>query len=258
MITNRVTRCCVMLLVATLGVVALASTTTSGRTWQADATADYVAFDRLYIPALALTKQEQPEPASAAMKRLLAGWSELSAKLTSSHAEDAACKRDMEEVGELIEKASKQVGAGDFAEAHESLEGVRGLFRELRKRHHIDYDLDLLTDFHETMEEIVKQSTGMKPAELTDEDVASLKSLTQEALVRWKAVKGAAFEPARHGLDATRRKRVATLIKQESEILESLQHALEGGDKSRILAAASQIRPVFAQLYTAFGDFPGP
>ena len=154
--------------------------------------------------------------------------------------------------------SSHQVADGEFAQAHETLEGVRNIFRDLRKRHMIDYDLDLLTNYHDAMEDIVKAVTGKTAATLTESDVDTLKALTQKARELWEPVKSATFDPDRYHLDTEKQNQVQALIGQEAETLDSLHHALEGGDKTRVLAAASQVRPVFAQLYMTFGDFPRP
>ena len=93
---------------------------------------------------------------------------------------------ELKTIHEAVTTARQQVQQGEFTEAHETLEVIRDLMMQARRRQDISYPLDALSDFHTTMEEIVKPAMKLTPENVTDEDIERLHRLCGVADEKWK------------------------------------------------------------------------
>ena len=146
--------------------------------------ADFATFDQAYVPALALTKRGTLAACRAAMERLNVSWGKLKDKHGGSMPADPAWAGDFDRVSGLITRASKRLAENDQEGAHELLEGVREVFLKTRRRNGIDYYLDYLTQFHDTMEKIVMPAAAKIKAgqtSLTSAERAELNVLIEQA-----------------------------------------------------------------------------
>jgi hypothetical protein len=219
---------------------------------------DFAAFDRAYVPALALTKRGTLPQCRPAMGRLKVAWQELSDKHADSVPSDPTWKTDFGQVAQLIEQAEQRLAEDDQQEAHEQLEGVRELLMKARRRNGIDYYLDYLTIFHDTMEKIVMPATAKAEKgdrQLSPAELAEMRSLLQQANQEWQTVTQTALPT---GLFPVESAAARKMIQAEQRALRALEDALNHGDEKSIISAAQAIKPPFARLFMAFGDFPGP
>ncbi len=219
------------------------------------------ALDRAYIPALALTNQGQAAPSKKAIAGLKKQWKVFAETCEAAMPDDPQWKPDLKRVGQIITKADQQIAAGELAEAHETLEEIRDIFLQLRRRNEIVYYLDWLTDFHETMEEIVKPAAAkVKQGKLdvSEADGARMRRLLAEATRQWQVVQSAEFDPEPLGYGPSKVAAMPGMIEAEANALAALEKALDGGDAERILQAAVAIKPPFAKFFMSFGDFPKP
>jgi hypothetical protein len=222
----------------------------------ADIVTDSAAFDKAYIPALALTSQGEAEKSKAAMARLNQAWRDFSNAHRKDNPDDDAWMQGFSEIDKWILEADMNVAHGDkLMDAHNVLEHVRVILMELRQKHGIDYYLDYQTAYHEPMEGIVLAAKGKTPVTLTEQDLAKIRNAIPELETRWNAVRSARFDPGSLGLDSTRTAKVKRSIELETESIDGLKHALAGSDRSAMIQQAVAIKPPFAQLYMLFGEF---
>ncbi|MBD3274280.1 MAG: hypothetical protein GF372_03160 [Candidatus Marinimicrobia bacterium] len=126
----------------------------------------------------------------------------------------------------------------------------------MRQRNGIDYYMDYLTQFHESMEEIV-----MLAAHAENRDPESLKldilKQMESLLTSWNDVLD--DEPPFELFDIPEQKRtlIMKFIKDESEALSQLESALQHNGMSDIIREAKGIKAPFVRLYLSFGNFEG-
>ena len=216
---------------------------------------DMVVFDRAYIPALAVTAEEKLPESQRAMEQLNKQWAVFKKQHAATKGDDKKWKSDMAEIDRMITEANKVVTSGvDIQNAHNALEGVRLIMLDMRARSKMPYFLDVVTGFHDPMEEIVLLAKDKTSATLGAEEIGKLRAALPEAEKRWAAVKATRVDPA-FGLNPEQQDNVAKLIANESAALETLKQALAGDDRAAIIKAAVSVKPPFAKLYMSFGNF---
>lgn len=217
---------------------------------------DYADFDQAFIPPLAITQAEKVNPSKKAMKILLPAWNQLKGKYYHAPTSDDALRKDFDKIEERIVKANKIVNSEkNLTAAHETLESVRYILMAARIRNNISYYPDLLTSFHEHMEEIYHSGADALPEDLNEDDIYALKVALQEALAVWERVKNAPFNPVEYGFSDKKARLREKLLAEETAALKRLDDALAGGDKEKIIAAAGGIKPKYAAQYKLFGNF---
>ncbi len=217
---------------------------------------DFVALDRAYVPALALTKMQKPKPAAKAMRHLTKEWRSFQKRHKHLGRDDKDWADGFTLVDQQIRKALELTQSGQLLPAHEALERVRGILRRVRRKNHIEYYLDHLTDFHDVMEKIVKPNLKRSPKDIGTAEIEKLKVLAKKATSQWNRVRKAKFDPVLFGFDKKKQMKMKKSLEAESVALMKLHRALKGIDKKQIRQAAVAIKPGFAKLFMLFGDFP--
>jgi hypothetical protein len=216
---------------------------------------DMVAFDRAYIPALAVTAEGKLPESQRAMEQLNSQWAVFRKQHAATRGSDKKWKSDLADIDRMIAEANKVVASGvDVQSAHNALEGVRLTMLDMRARSKMPYFLDVVTGFHDPMEGIVLLAKDKTPATFGAEEIARIRAALPEAEKRWAAVKATRVDPA-FGLSAEQQQNVANLIANESAALDTLKQALAGDDRAAMIKAAVSIKPAFAKIYMSFGNF---
>jgi hypothetical protein len=214
--------------------------------------ADSAALDRAFIPALMLSNGKDLAKARAAHETYEKAWKAFAAA-------QADAKRAQVFAG--IEAANGRARAAlegaKSAAAHGAQEDVRHALWQLRRELKLTYLPDLLTTYHETMEEIVLGTAKLEPARIGPADVARLKTLSATARREWKAIADTSWDPADYGFDAARVETFRAGIAAETKALDDLDAALASGEGERIAKAAAAVKPPYARTYATFGRFPG-
>lgn len=217
---------------------------------------DMVAFDKAYIPALALTSQTNKAATEKAMKLMVAQWSVFKKKHAKTFNRNKADKANLAVIDKLISDAEHIVRENEKTdEAHEVLEGVRNTFLKIRERNSINYYIDYTTKFHEPMEAIVLIAKGKTAETLTEEMLLKIKDNFKVAQQDWENLQNASFDPALFSFSAEKDAQRLGYIKAETEAMNKLINALENGNKGGIIKAAMGIKPNFVSLFLMFGDF---
>jgi len=207
---------------------------------------DMAAFERVFIPALALTNQpKQPaEQVEQALRRLNASWPGFRGRFSKEPALAAAASR----TDRALAQAQALLAQGKRAEAHDALEGVRLAFFEARRGAGIELYVDRLTEFHDVMEGLVKLAeSAASPAQT--------RAALDQASALWRRAEEARFDAALFGFDEAKYELLRKRIAAEREILGALEQALGRGDGAETRALAGRLKSGFAQIYVMFGDF---
>ena len=217
-----------------------------------------VAFDGVYIPALALTSAAQTEEAAkerahAAMRRLEARWLQLRPGLQQELGGPAA-GRTLAKVDGHLAAARRALANQSFAHAHEALEEVRVELLKARQKKNIDYFVDRLTQFHEPMEALVLDGTRLKPQELTAAKRDAMEKTFVEARVLWEGIEQNRPDPRVYALSPARAAQLDKALLDERAALSRLSDALRAPDAAALLKAAAALKPAFARAFTAFGQ----
>jgi hypothetical protein len=208
---------------------------------------DMAAFERLFIPALALTNQPKlpAERVEQALRRLNASWPEFRKRFSIEPALATAAGR----TERALAQAQARLAEGKRAEAHDVLEGVRLAFFEARRSAGIELYVDRLTEFHDPMEAFVKLA----------ESTASTEQQMRAALARasglWRRAEQPGFEGTLFGFDDAKYELLRKRIAAERAILDALEQTLARADRAETRALAGRLKSGFAQIYVMFGDF---
>jgi len=217
---------------------------------------DMVTFDRAYIPTLALTDSDDAEKAKKAMKVLIARWEVMHAKYSSMKGISPQWHADFDDIDRMIHTAESWLLEGKPPrEAHGVLEGVRTVLKNLRLGYGVFYELDILTLYHEPMEAITLAVKDKTAEQLTTDDVAVIGEQYRYAESIWGQAVKAQFDPALFELTPEQETQLRLEIANETSMMDELKSALAANDTTRILAAASALKPHFTAIYTLFGDF---
>jgi hypothetical protein len=220
----------------------------------AELVAGMVAFDKAYIPVLALSNQNKPEASLKAMTILKSQWADFSRRFAASYPE-ADWTRGFDRTAAVLLRAEEQLKKGDPAAAHIVLEEVRDIFVELRAARSIAYYVDFLNHYHGSMEEVTAVTAGRTAAAVGQDQVRSVGSLLPVARAKWEATLAAPFDAAAFGFSAAR---VEELKKAEQAVLQGIgqvEKALETGDREALVRTVEAMKPVFTRTFLMFGDF---
>jgi hypothetical protein len=220
----------------------------------AELVAGMVAFDRAYIPVLALSNQNKPDASLRAMTVLDDQWLSFSRKFAARYPE-AGWKQGVERTGAVLAASRALLKKGDLAGAHAALEEVRDIWVRLRESVSIPYYVDYLNRYHESMEEVTAVTSGRTPATLGEAQIEQLRSLLPEARRRWEAAVGADFDASMYGFSAAR---VESLRTAEQAVLQGIgqvAQALLKGDREVIIRTVEAMKPAFTKTFLMFGDF---
>lgn len=219
----------------------------------------FAEFDRAYVPALALTNFQKPAASHKAYAKLLPAFEKLKVDTGGAFPGDSQWQADLESVSTYLQEAGERLDAGELKAAHEALEKIRSTLMKARQRHNLEYYLDGMTRFHDTMESIVKPSVAAlnKDEPLTDSRRAQLLKLIAQARQQWKDVDAQQLDLARFRFDEQRGQQLRAYIQKEYKALDRAEVAARGSDSKATLQAMVAVKAPFAQAFMLFGDFPG-
>lgn len=148
------------------------------------------------------------------------------------------------EVARVYERADAQVQAGQLAEAHETLEGARGLMAELRRRNGVVTYSDHMNAFHAEMEHTLAEGKTLdtSPQRLLPlmGRVGVLDYLARR--LRSEAPPTLAADPA-----------FAAALQAVEQSVRALRDALLTQEPTRIRPALEQLKKPYAQMFLRFG-----
>jgi hypothetical protein len=222
----------------------------------AELVAGMVAFDKAYIPVLALSNQNKPDASLKAMAVLGAQWTSFSTRFAALYPE-ADWTQGVDRTDAVLAAAEALLKKGDLPGAHAALEEVRDIWVHLRERRSIPYYVDYLNRYHEGMEAVTGVTSGLTAASLGDEQIARVRALLPEARQRWEAAVAASFDAAAYGFSAARVESLRTAQQAVLQGIGQVERALQKGDREAIIRAVEAMKPAFTKTFLMFGDFQG-
>jgi hypothetical protein len=214
------------------------------------------SFDKGYVATLVLTKQGEAEAAKEAVEKLAERFKAFREACYEARPDDAQWKPDFDRAGKAIEEAQAAVAAGDVAGAHAKLDPLRKIFLELRARHNIEYGLDALTEFRETLEALLGSVKGKTPDSLGEADLAALRKQAERVRGAWVVVEKAAMDTDLFGFDTARSVAYREAFNAEKAALTRLTMALDRADESAVLLQSTEAGEAFGRLFRLYGDLP--
>jgi hypothetical protein len=217
------------------------------------------ALDRFYIPALMFTDLHRQRESEIAMERLGGMWKDFYEHFRGLEIKyglnitDKFWKEDFDTIDVLITTAETYVRGGQLPLAHEQLEEVRGIFKELRHRNGMEYFLDGMTEFDRAMEEIILFIRGRD--KLSDKQLEKLRDLFRKAQKIWAKIARTKINAEIYDFDEEKVKALKKRIQHQERKLATFAAAFSSRDTERIFQSAQELKPNFIVLYKAFGDF---
>ncbi len=206
-------------------------------------------IDQLYVPSLALTNAGNATGSNKALSLLQEHWDDFEEMYAMRFSPQQ--RTYLDSIARFIQYSRQLTNSGKLAEAHEALEHVRWLALELRNDLDIDYYLDGLTLYHDTMEQLVKA------ARISGDSTASAKidSLYPIARRKWENAARHSPDTAAFGLSVQDLAGITKAEDAETAALDNLGAALTSDDIAGIRKSATDLRPPFVQLFKSFGNF---
>ncbi|MEY4751224.1 MAG: hypothetical protein RIQ60_3438 [Pseudomonadota bacterium] len=225
---------------------------------------DMVAFDAVYIPALAASTSASQDAravpkAVAAGQALDARWPQLRSTLTVTWGSQPAraWTATLAAVDRQITLARTAAAASNWKDAHEALEDVRIELMKARLGQGMDYFIDQLTAYHEPMEALTIAASTWKPAEIDAQRRAQLEQAVLHAAALWRGIERHTLDMAAYGLPPAGQAQLRQALADESAALDRLTQAQRLGSTEQVLKAAAGLKPAFARAFTAFGRSGG-
>lgn len=150
----------------------------------------------------------------------------------------------LSEIDAAYERAATQVGQRRLAEAHDTLEAVRDVLTELRRRNQVIVYSDHMNAYHAEMEHVLGE--GPK---LLAQPQGSLELLARTGALEYLAgrLDGEAPEALRADPE------FAKLVAAVRQSVAALKSALVSGDGAAARAALGQVKKPYSQLFLKFG-----
>lgn len=213
--------------------------------------AAFESWNRYYKASLVATGTGNVEGASQRMAYCREAWYKLLADYAeeppAQFADDPQWAKAMATTTGYLHIAEWRLQAGDLERAHEALEPVRYLWRDIRQRNDVLWFGDQLLRYHDVMEPVVAWGTGAARGGVTPENV---EEYAQEVQRLAGALLNLRNFPAR---PSGPERRTEALISREWDAIESLADAVAARDYDAIPAAAQEIKKWYIPLYMALG-----
>lgn len=213
-------------------------------------------FDRAYIPALSLSNQGKRERTERAMERVEDEWGRFRDEY-GSYEGDVLWQETLRRVGDALSEAAVHLEGGELPKAHEALEGVRDAFHALREERSMDYYIDYLNRYHETMEEVLGTAGEAGAGGIDQARKTRIAALEGEARTRWEALYSADFDPALFGFDGGKTAELRGAVSAIGKSLDALRAALCEKNSEAVVKASLGLRPPYVKAFLMFGDFAG-
>jgi len=209
----------------------------------------YQAFNDNYKQALLATHQRDKEKTWSELEGARVAWQMLVRQYYDApppeYRNDRQWKQDLAVISSDISTAVTQAQVGDLAGAHRTLEPIRHIWLQIRKRSGVRWFGDQLTMFHDAMEPAAQTAI----AGVTDESLAGFRKQLDAVSVPWRGVLQFKYKPR----SQERQKLLAEMLATETQALGNLQSAAEAKDYRNLKPLAQAVQRSFVALYLAFG-----
>lgn len=201
-----------------------------------------------YRAALFQTNAKAQAESERALREVRAAWQALRDRFGSAaptpYAGDTALAATLAEVAQVLDTADAQVRAGRLPEAHETLERVRDLLAELRRRNGVVVFSDHMNGYHEAMEHLLRDGPALLKAEQGVLQLMARVGVLDHLAARLLSEADASLR-AQPGF-AEGQAAVAASVAQ-------LRQALLAGDSAAAARAIAALKQPYSRLFLRFG-----
>jgi hypothetical protein len=217
--------------------------------WAADAVTD--AMQAAYVPyrtALFKTNAKAQADSEQAVADARAQFRALGARFAEKppapYDRDAEFAATLNRVDQVLAKADTEIKAGNLAKGHETLEEVRDLLGELRRRNGVVVFSDHMNAYHEEMEHVFDDgaATLAKPGGM-------LALAGQAAVLDYLAKRLKNEAPAALAKDAE----FTSLVDAVQASVNALRAAIARQDEAAVREAIGKIKSPYSRLFIKFG-----
>jgi predicted S18 family serine protease len=194
-----------------------------------------------YRKALFQTNQNNKAATEAALSAFRLKWQALAIDWKKAappqYADDPQFLEVIEKVSTLANDAASQAAENNLAKSHDTLEGIRDLLGELRRRNGIINFSDRMNSYHAHMEHILEHNYSSL-AQLS-EDAAALAFLAADIKKnRPKGVDNLVFDEVMKEIDTS---------------IDTLRKAARSGDADAIEKARKGLKSPYSRMFIRFG-----
>ncbi len=202
-----------------------------------------------YRVALFQTNKDDMEKSAQANQAFITLWVQISESFSSNppevYSSDPLWQQTIERIMEIAKKSGEQIQAGEFAEAHETLEEIRDQLSGLRARNSVIVFSDHINNYHKEMEGLV--TMPLSPKSIDSKQAAAVDR--QLAVLEYLA--GAIQQNVPDNIKT--QEKYQALEKGLFQSLADVKSALQKGDAEQIKKAVNMLKPAYAKLFVNFG-----
>ncbi len=212
-----------------------------------DFEADLQGSYATYRVSLFETNRKDRAATESSLNALHSSWQNLAKRWSASpppqYADDPDFVPTLSRVDKTIAKAMTETGAGQLAEAHDTLEKIRDELGELRRRNGIVSFSDRMNIYHEQMEKILFERYDGFSA-------TGLGALREDA-----AILSFAYQQIEHNTPKTLAETAGFMAARNAvkESVSALLAAVRAQDAAQAKAAISALKKPYSLLFLKFG-----
>ena len=160
------------------------------------------------------------------------------------YALDPTWKLTIKKIKKIAQQGIQEIKQNELAEAHETLEAIRDLLGDLRKRNGAVIFSDHVNKYHEHMEAVLDTKLS-----------GSISSSQLNALREKLAVLDFLMDELKHNAPVEYQSNAEfnKLLNGNFKVLEGLRTAIESGSVTEITKALKAVKPPYAKLFIKFG-----
>lgn len=202
-----------------------------------------------YRAALFQTNKKDKDASLKATSMFLQQWNMLIQQYADTppeiYAADPEWKTTLETIAAIAAKGKGEIEAGNLAEAHETLEGIRDKFTALRKRNHVIVFSDHINTYHEVMEHLLE--AGYTAENI---DTAALNSIREQlGVLEFLAETIQEHAPQEYRHDEKYQQLEQGLFAS----IKALREAMEKNSPEEISTAIQNLKAPYSKLFLNFG-----
>lgn len=209
------------------------------------------AVEKAYIPyrsSLFATNTKAKMESQRTVQKAQEAWvsivNQFSSQAPVPYDRDSGFSVTLSEVGKVYAKAADEINDDKLAEAHETLEKVRDLLADLRKRNNIIVYSDHMNEYHAAMEEL-----DIKGKQTLAGEQGIQKLIAQTGVLEYLYLKLVFEAPAQY----KKSEEFIGLIKNVEKSVNNLKAALFTQDSKAVIEAMGKLKAPYSKLFLKFG-----
>ena len=201
-----------------------------------------------YRMALFKTNSKSQEDSRAAVRQARDGWSQLMARFASQapapYDRDAQLAATLKEVDQAYAKAAAEIEENKLAQAHDTLEQVRDLLSDLRRRNNVIVFSDHMNAYHSEMEVMISEG-----AKRLVEPQGMMVLMARAGVLDYLAKRLTSEAAPAQQANAEFSELAAAVAKSVG----TLREALLAGNAERVKQAIDGLKKPYSRLFARFG-----